>query len=820
MKRERSWVLLGCSLAACATLFADDAGVWQMDIVDELAALATQTNPTNTWSATQGGTWKLLEGTADVPYCTGGYTPGSSKYLTGFKSGSGYFTFLANTNTAYVAGPWNGGVNAGEVYFHPGNNGNDVKLQYTPVVGGAYAVDCALRAVGGNGNGNGVSATLKLDGVALGCASSRTERLSFTVPDIQVWDGQRLELVFSVLGNINGDATALKYTISRTGERNPLFSVTDEDILTRAYQREDFNPYSGTGGTWAFIYKPSASWSNLTTKYSDKTHVYGFANAASGQVYPRIAVNDGTTAIQPTDATYSIDPGELFVHPGNKVPVAIRYTAQRDGVYSIRAQARNLMDQGDTQLEVVRNAESIYSAQVKGCINGLVRAYTNDTLVLIAGDTLDIVIDPNGNHSWDGTGVKFSLAMLEDHTGEGWATYSALGALRTALKMNPPQAAQVTAPDGGVWTFGQYGNGSGYNPATFAAYSASTNATVPAFIGASPTVLKGVQYPYLFANTNAASLSSKVFDHSGLASGEIAFHPKDNTFGVCRFHVPVDGVYRVSGYFTAINKTAQDYNSGVDGGVVVNGTAFPRYAVVCANTLYTYPETVNVDVENLWLKQGDVIDFANGPNGGLSCDATVFSYSVAKYGLLPTVPHLGIDVCGSDRAAYAGAGRIGLSTDGTWASVPAGRLRSEYATVGGTTRQVRLTLGRAASATTLASVPTLISDGVVSANADDAIAFGVTGLEPGATYTLYLFSRNGSGKNGSFTIGGETKRATDCWFAKDVGDHCVFTVTADANGAIEGTFAGAADGAATFCGLQILGELPEYVPTGTTVIFR
>ena len=103
MKREKRFFVLACSLAACVAVSGDD-GVWQMDIVDELAALATQANPTNTWSATQGGTWKLLEGTADVPYCTGGYTPGSSKYLTGFKSGSGYFTFLANTNTAYVAG--------------------------------------------------------------------------------------------------------------------------------------------------------------------------------------------------------------------------------------------------------------------------------------------------------------------------------------------------------------------------------------------------------------------------------------------------------------------------------------------------------------------------------------------------------------------------------------------------------------------------------------------------------------------------------------------------------------------------------------------
>lgn len=56
--------------------------------------------------------------------------------------------------------------------------------------------------------------------------------------------------------------------------------------------------------------------------------------------------------------------------------------------------------------------------------------------------------------------------MLEDHDGEDGRTFSALSGLRTALKEATLQSTQVVVPDGGVWSFGQYGTG--YDPATFA----------------------------------------------------------------------------------------------------------------------------------------------------------------------------------------------------------------------------------------------------------------------------------------------------------------------------------------------------------------
>lgn len=817
MKNRRCCVFF-CSLLAAATAFCADTGIWTMDIVDELAALSTQANPTNTWTGTQGGTWKLLNGTADVPYAKGGYSKDATGFLTGFKSSSSYFTFLANTNASgKVTGPWDGGVNPGAVYFHPAS-ATLVKLRYIPVQSGTYAVSCTLGVAGYNG-GDGVAATLLLDGVALACATTHTAALSFDVPNLQVWSGQQLELSLSSLTGISNDATSLKYAISRTGDvTNRLFSTTFEEVVRRAYASGSFTPYDGIGGSWTFIHQPKGTgpWVDLSTKYKDSksTALYGFASVASGQnAYPRFVANTSAGNLRPTDASYDIVPGEVFVHPGDYTPVALRFTAASDGVYSLRVQARNLMDLGRTRLKVLVNNDPVYANLVTNCINGVVRAYTNDTCVLAAGDTMDVVVDPAGNYSYDATGVRFTFALLEDHAGEGLKSYSAVSALRASLKSAEPQALQFTAPDGGVWSFGEYG--SGYDPATFTPY-ASYYPGLRAFLGANPVENSGTYYPYLYAN--ADGVEARVLVHPTFAGSEFAFHPKSNVYGALRFHVPQDGVYSVAGYFKSIDRNS--WGNGVDGGIVVNGTFHPRYAIVNAYASSGLPASFSVDTENLWLKQGDVVDFVNGPNGTFNCDATACSYFVLRRGVLPSASHLGIDICGRTRAAQAGAGRVGLATDGTWASVPAGGLRSGRVEVGGAVRDVRLVLDRAASETELTGVPALLSDGVVSANGDDAVAFRVTGLDPEATYTLYLFSRNASREKGVFTIGGETKSANDAWFARNVGDHCAFTAVADANGEISGTFSGTVAGAATFCGLQIVGALPAYVPTGTMVILR
>lgn len=817
------WSLILWSLLAAGSVVAEPT-TWTMNLADELSALAQTSNPESVWEATQGGVWQLLCGTRDAPFATGGYAYDSTERLVGFKAPENetdmnrkYFTFLANTNeNGSVSGPWNGSVNPGEIYFHPAST-DLVQLRYFIAQDGLYMVDCTLR-VAGNNSGDGVSATLLLDDEPIACAATHTESLAFRA-QVRAYEGQRLELSLSCLTGIANDATAIRYAISWMGDLQvPVFATSLGKVVQEAFASETHSPYCDEGGNWYFRSQPNGgdSWTDLTTKYADSENaaLVGLANAATGKVYPRFEVNTSAESLNVPDATYAVEPDEVFVHPGDYTPVSIRFSPTRTGVYALRIQARNLMDKGETILRVLLNGDSLYEEFVTNCISGAVRVYADDAFSLAAGDALDIVVDPNGTYAWDGTGLKVSLSMPEDSASERRKSYSALNALRAALREETPHASEFVSPDGGVWSFGEYGTG--YDPTTFTPY-VRYHGGVRAFLGDSPANYGTTYYPYLYASPDGMDVSS-ILSHNSLSGLEIAFHPKSNKYGVLRFHVVEDGVYSISGHF----RNAYDSNggNGVDGGVVVNGVFHPRYAVVSGRSDDAYPSSAEIETEDIWLKEGDVIDFVNGPNGDFGCDATVFSYKVTRCAGLPEASLLGIDILGGSRATFAGGGRVGWAEDGTWTAVSAGRLRSVCACIEGVRRSVRLELDRAASAATIADVPTLLSDGVVSAGEDDVVAFAITGLEPGETYTLYLFSRNASGQNGVFTIGDETKCATDCWFERSVGDHCVFIATASADGEIRGTFAGTASGAATFCGLQIVGVLPEYVSRGTNVIIR
>ena len=114
----------------------------------------------------------------------------------------------------------------------------------------------------------------------------------------------------------------------------------------------------------------------------------------------------------------------------------------------------------------------------------------------------------------------------------------------------------------------------------------------------------------------------------------------------------------------------------------------------------------------------------------------------------------------------------------------------------------------------------LFADGVASSGAADAVAFTLTGLTPGASYGLTLYSRGTA--PGVFTVGGEAKAATGTWFFRTGGEYAQFAVTADAEGTVTGAFAGAAEGeAALWCGLQVTGaDFPAYVPNGTVLFIR
>ena len=123
-----------------------------------------------------------------------------------------------------------------------------------------------------------------------------------------------------------------------------------------------------------------------------------------------------------------------------------------------------------------------------------------------------------------------------------------------------------------------------------------------------------------------------------------------------------------------------------------------------------------------------------------------------------------------------------------------------------------------------------------STGPSDTYTFTLSKLKKNEPYTLYLYSSKGMDASGNavdgnavFTVGGVTKSADEKWNLQDAKVLTRFEVTSDADGEISGTFAaGSADTSSladslkggAFNDLTLVGQFPDYVPVGTSVILR
>lgn len=810
--KARKVMMIGamfCAAVACA----ETSETWTMNIVDEMRAMSQMAEKSNPWTSSRGGTWGVYKGTTAWTYGTYGSMVGF------YDSSKLYFTFLANITPGNQNGPHGGSVKSGEVYFHPHDSSGGERLVHVLAESGRYSAQGVIR---NSAAACTTAVSLYAGGELIATANSSVDGTPFEMTDVDLWAGETVELRFDCRGAINNDATGVKFSLSRTGENGGLFSSQASSALKLAVGGDTVvNPYEVEHrGVWSFLSRRSGTDSPMNSKWTDakSASLVGVANASSGTPYPRLVVNKGGASVVPTDAAQSIAPDEMFVHPDNQVPVIIRFTAPRTGLYAYKVVARNLMTGGNVVVRTVNAGTELLSEGLSGTSYVTKTLEQSDVLVW-KGSNLDFVVDPNGHHGSDATGLKVSLSMAEDR--DQWQHSSLVDALREDMKSASPVATGFVSSDGGSWSFGHWGSGKGFLPSGFTAYDTVyvKNAFSGWRIGSGGS---GTPYPYYLVNLDGAAAA--VNDNGTVQPSEIAFHPANGTYGVSRFVAPRDGLYRMFGYVRSQN--ANEQGTGVDATVVVRGTAFATNGVACAKSgsIAKFP----FDTGLVALRKDETLDLSVGPNGAFNFDASVLSAEVRREGGLPTDPIVSFDILGASRDACSGAGRIGLSSDGAWTAltVPsaAATVRSRPVTRDGRRLAVRLELSRMAGnlvAGMTASVPVPVSDGVVSSGTDDPISFRVTGLEPNAAYTFYAYSRNASKENGVFAVDGTEVAATDCWFVRTGGDWCAFTAVADGEGVVSGTFRGTADGAATFCALQVTGaEFPEGVVPGLMLIFR
>ena len=362
-------------------------------------------------------------------------------------------------------------------------------------------------------------------------------------------------------------------------------------------------------------------------------------------------------------------------------------------------------------------------------------------------------------------------------------------------------------PSGTKLTWWTHATGSANN-GTAPRFAMATNAIA----SADSIYLGGTGAPLLA--TTPYELVTQTKNPSGSDNGSVSL----------RAEVPSNGIYCVRSYARDLNGNTGSTYDGVC--VIISAGGYsPASAVVSRDNGDAYPYEAALSADRLWMKQGEALYFTVDPRTDNASDATSVSACYEKVGEV-TAHVVNIDIAGSGtgrRSAYTGRGREGWGM--AWNALHPGAASSASVVNcreddGNTPRNVSLSITRSSGAAIATANPqtgcAMLDSAVASTGAGDAYAFTLSNLEPGASYSLYLY---GTG-DASFAVGGETKGLEEPWCAKDANVLARFDVTADANGEVSGTFSATSASGAAFGGLTIVGEFPTYTPPGMMLILR
>ena len=626
----------------------------------------------------------------------------------------------------------------------------------------------------------------------------------------------------------------------------PQWTVAATDAVA-AFALDDahVNPRADASGkgTWAFYIEQTDGTQRMMA-YGVNTKEGKYQNPALigswMDPYYYLLAHTGTTPVGGPEQGW-VKPGELYFHPGDKQPHVLAFTPNETGFYTVEANVRHVYPYNDGHEKWCDGIRATLAHGVPSCLvtftNAVVCFSTTQavdwaatTLAVsnvfcVAGETLQLRLDANVNIKGDASALTFTVAQTRAVAMPDWTRYKmdANGALVAAKRTETPNAATFTDGQGATWEFGT--STGPLEAVTPFPYGYNERTDWRGWVVSADWNPSKKTYPYLFANRDATSKEFFV-DGVGLPAGadEFVFHPGRATYVHLGWTAPVDGVYRVSGLLRHIG---DNWGTGVDGVVTVSSN---RYAV--SAVAVEKGAVGSLDAGDVWLRAGERLSLALGPGpvGNHSYDLSSCRFALERVDYEPLdVVSVDFD---ADETPYAGDGRVGWLTNTFWnvwtprAGAAEVRARGLRRSDGTTRTAVCLTLARTEGlAVSAAGEPShaLFADGVASSGAADAVAFTLTGLTPGASYGLTLYSCGTDGTApGVFTIGDEAKAATGTWFFRTGGEYAQFAVTADAEGTVTGAFAGAAEGeAALWCGLQVTGaDFPAYVPNSTVLFIR
>ena len=177
---------------------------------------------------------------------------------------------------------------------------------------------------------------------------------------------------------------------------------------------DQFSPSSNPNGTWSYGYKLTSSSAFQPFDAGSATArgiagMYGW-NASTLASEPHIYFNSTASAIG-FAGTVSVPPRSIQMHPGpSGVFAVLRWTAPSAGTYSVSGAFRGNDALNESRIaSIQKNGIEIFSGTVGG--SGVLNSF-NFSNTLSAGDTLDFLVDPNGAHQNDSTGLTLTISNV------------------------------------------------------------------------------------------------------------------------------------------------------------------------------------------------------------------------------------------------------------------------------------------------------------------------------------------------------------------------------------------------------------------------
>lgn len=375
------------------------------------------------------------------------------------------------------------------------------------------------------------------------------------------------------------------------------------------------------GGVWSFM---KASFTAENNKYitgTDRTllpsvHTYGAVDgftvargpAEGASDDPVIAVNpspneDKSRLSDNANGYFAAKPGQISIHPGDKLSAVLRFTVPRDGRYSVEAKFWH-QNSGVIGMVALTNgvAPKAWQAKQGSANKAAVYDYSIGSAAYKAGDTIEIIVDREQKYESNATGVKFAV------TEEDVEAVDLNGAFaRGEVK---PYYVAAANPDGAVTAL--KGGCVRTNPPGFSGYSKT---------GSSST------YPWVVTNSLDA-IAGEGANKNILAPGDILALPDDDNALVLRYEPTVSGRYDVGVelYDAANNQDHLGVTLSVRQGGNTLGSCFVSREKTGAKL------SDSLIIRDIPVLKGIPLDLVLDSNGGKSGDNTVIRWGLVKMG--------------------------------------------------------------------------------------------------------------------------------------------------------------------------------------------